>query len=233
MGCNNLSNRGENSFKKLPNFAAKIYDSMMNLRPMRIHRTQIADILLKDNAISRLLDVGTGPGRLLKEISEKNSKIELYGLDISKAMIQLANKNLEGTNVILHHGPIQEPFYEDNFFDIVTCTGSFYLWDHPVEGLDEIYRILKPNCSVYLFESYKEYDEEGLKSGLRINLKDMSFFKRKILPYFLKKQLKMTYYSEKLREIIEQTKFSKTYTIDKITLANLPIWLCIKLLKET
>ncbi len=226
-----MKDRGENSFIKLPKFAANLYDKMMQLGPMQLQRSQIAEELLNYISEGKLLDVGTGHGRLLAEINRINPKIELYGIDISKKMILLAKNNLSNIQATLQQGNITSTQYENDYFDLITCTGSFYLWNAPVEALNEIHRILKPGKHAVLFESHKEYNEEELKEGMKSNLRNESFFNRKIVPFFLKKQLKMTYPLAELTEIITKSLFNANFSIKKITLANLPIWLKIELKK--
>ena len=194
-----MSNRGEKSFINLPKFAAKLYDKMMQLEPLREQRTQIAEILTSQITEGTLLDIGTGHGRLLSEINKLNPKIELYGLDISEKMINLAKTNLTNINVDLQKGNIASANYESNSFDLITCTGSFYLWDLPTDGINEIYRILKPKKAAILFESHKEYDKPNLNEQLKKNLSQEGLFNRKLVPYFLKKQLKMTYDIKELK----------------------------------
>lgn len=226
-----MSDRGEGSFAHFPKIAAKMYDRLMRLKQIEIQISEIAKDLLSKIEKGRLLDVGTGHGRLLAEIFSKNSSIELYGLDISKAMLSVANNNLKEISVNLQQGNIKESPYESNFFDLVTSTGSFYLWNQPIESLEEIFRILKPNCSAILYETHKDYNLEELNRILKLNLKGEGFIVRKLSPKFLKKQLKMTYSIEEVVEIIKQTPFAKVHEIQKITLANLPIWIRIKLSK--
>jgi ubiquinone/menaquinone biosynthesis C-methylase UbiE len=102
------------------------------------------------------LDIGTGHGRLLLEISKLNPKVELYGIDISEKMSECARINLSNINIDLKLGNINHTNFDNEFFDIITCTGSFYLWNTPIEGLNEIFRILKPNKTAILFETYIE-----------------------------------------------------------------------------
>jgi ubiquinone/menaquinone biosynthesis C-methylase UbiE len=223
--------RGEQNFIKLPVFGAKIYNKMMNITPVQNQISQIAQDLLKVINKGRLLDIGTGHGNLLKEIHKFNPQIELYGLDISKAMIEVAKTNLTQIQVNLMQGNIISPIYEKDFFDLITCTGSFYLWNQPRESLNEIYRILKPNCKAVLFETYKNYDKEQFKRALKQNLKDESFLNKKLLPRFLRKQLRMTYSVEDVEEVIKSTEFANLYEILKVTIASLPIWMRIELRK--
>ncbi|MFX1496965.1 MAG: class I SAM-dependent methyltransferase [Promethearchaeota archaeon] len=227
-----MDNRGEKSFITLPKFAAKLYDKMMQLEPLQIQRSQIAELLLQQINEGSLLDVGTGHGRLLIEINKLNPKIELYGLDISEKMINLAKTNLKDIKADLQQGNITNTNYKSNYFDIITCTGSFYLWNSPIEGLNEIHRILKPNKIALLFESHKDYDKSNLKKEIKKNLSKEGFFNRRLVPYFLNKQLKMTYDINELKNILNKSLFENNFSIKKITLANLPIWLKIELTKE-
>ncbi len=223
--------RGEQNFIKLPVFGAKIYNKMMSITPVQNQISQIAQDLLKVIKRGRLLDIGTGHGKLLKEIHKLNPQIELYGLDISKAMIELAKTNVAQIQVNLMQGNINSTIYEKDFFDLITCTGSFYLWNQPKESLNEIYRILKPNCKAVLFETYKNYDKEQFKKALKHNLKEETFLNKKLLPRFLKKQLRMTYSVEDVEEIIKLTDFTNSYEILKVIIATLPIWMRIELRK--
>ena len=227
-----MNDRGENSFIKLPRFAARLYDKMMQLEPMKVQRIQIAEDLLTYITEGRLLDVGMGHGRLLKELNELNPKIQLFGIDISEKMIALAKTNLKEIPATLHQGNILSTLFNNEYFDLITCTGSFYLWNSPVEALNEIHRILKPEKYAILFESHKEYNEKDLKEGIRSNLQNESFFNRKMVPSFLKKQLKMTYPIDTLKELINKSLFNTSYSIKKISLVNLPIWLKIELKKK-
>ncbi|MFX1407407.1 MAG: class I SAM-dependent methyltransferase [Promethearchaeota archaeon] len=227
-----MNNRGEKSFTSLPKFAAKLYDNMMQLEPMQIQRRQIAELLLQQINEGALLDIGTGHGRLLIEINKLNPKIELYGLDISEKMIALAKSNLKNIKVDLKQGNITNTNYKSNYFDLITCTGSLYLWNAPIDALNEIHRILKPKKTAILFESHKAYDKSNLKKEIKKNLSNEGFFNRKFVPYFLNKQLKMTYDINELKSILNKSLFENKFSINKITLANLPIWLKIELSKE-
>ena len=226
-----MKTRGEKSFIKLPFFAAKFYDNLTNVKGVNLAFEEIAEFLGKAKDLRKILDIGTGPGRLLSEINKRNHTLELYGLDISSSMVDLAKNNLKGLNVDLRTGNITKTDYAVNYFDCIVCSGSFYLWDKPIEGLDEVYRILKPGRTAFLFESNRNYDKNELNNRLRNNLKTYNLFRKTLSKYFLRKQLKMTYSITDIEELIKQSKFSANYKIDQIELGNLPIWLRIGLHK--
>ena len=228
-----MKTRGETQYIKMPAFAARLYDNLTNIKGVNESFEEISDFIGTLLTEGNLLDVGTGPGRLIIEISRKNPLIDLFGLDISDAMLAIARKNIRTIKEVdLRVGNIIKTDYPDNFFDCIVSTGSFYNWDKPVEGLNEIFRILKSGKKAYIFETRKDYDKRLLKSRLVHNLKDYTFLRKKISGYFLRKQLRMTYSIPELDAIINQTKFSKSYSIQEVELGALPIYVRMELHKD-
>jgi ubiquinone/menaquinone biosynthesis C-methylase UbiE len=227
-----VASRGQSSFLSLPGFAARLYKSLTQTQAIQNEHREIASYLVSRKECGRILDVGTGPGRLLFELYQLNPALELFGLDISESMVELARQQLAGLGADVRQGGILHTRYEDSFFDIVTCTGSFYLWDFAKECLEEVFRILKPHHSAYLFETYSNCDRREVRNAIKANLRRESLVRRMLAPYFLNKQLRMTYHSDEVAGIIEQTRFAHTYAIDRISLGGLPAWLRISLTKE-
>ena len=227
-----MKSRGQEDFVRLPGFAARLYDRLIRSKAIDREYLEIAQDLASTIDLGRVLDVGTGPGWMLLKLYQLNSHIQLYGLDISEAMVQLARKNLAGIPADLRQGNIEHTDYEDGFFDIVTCAGSFYLWDRPEQCLDEIHRILKPGQTAYLYETYQDYDADELREALRENLKQEGLLRKLITPHFLKRQLKMTYVIKEMEAIIQRSRFNQNHALEKIRLGGLPIWLRIRLNKS-
>ena len=223
--------RGEDNFLNLPGYAARLYDSFVKSNATRLQYLEIAQDLISKIEKGRLLDIGTGPGYLLLEIHKLNPSMELYGLDISTAMVDQASRNLAGIKVDLQQGNIRATEYESEFFDLITCSGSLFLWDSPVEGLDEIHRILKGGRSAYLYELYRDIDEKIFGEKIRENLKAENLIRRMLVPQFFIRQLGMTYEKKEIEEIVKKTRYANSYSIDELTIARLPIWLKIELKK--
>ncbi len=224
--------RGEEIFITLPRVGSKIYDFLMRESPMQKYYLEIARDLTSRISGGRLLDVGTGPGRLLREIHRINPNIELYGLDVSSAMLQQARKNLSGTPVNLQQGNIRKTGFPGESFELVACSGSFYLWDRPEEGLREIFRILKKNASAYLFECRREYDRQELKSALKGNLRQVNLIARILGPLAIRQALDVAYAKEEVVEIVKKSPFANNYRMEDITLSRIPIWRRIELRKD-
>jgi ubiquinone/menaquinone biosynthesis C-methylase UbiE len=227
-----MTGRGEHFFATAPRLTGKVYDGLTRIKAWNTYYKEIAQDLASRIRHGRLLDVGTGPGRLLLEVHRLNPEIELFGLDIAEAMVQRAKKNLTGISVDLRHGNIRQTNYESDFFDLVTATGSFYLWDYPVRCLEEIHRILKKKQSAYLFEVRKDFDAKEFRQGLRANLQGENLFRRLVMPLFLKEAAQRSYPTAEVAEIIGHTSFADSYVVDRITLSGLPLWSRIELTKQ-
>lgn len=227
-----MKSRGEIQFTKFPRCAAGLYSRLTRIHPLQQQYQEIAAYLTSRVQSGRLLDIGTGPGRLLLEVHKLSPGLQLYGLDISKAMIELAQQNLVGVTSDLKTANVCATGYERDFFDAVVCTGSFYLWDQPEQGLEEIHRILKPECCAYLFETNREYDRNAYKAALQENLKREGVAMRLFGPLLLAKALAMAYRSDEVKAIVEQTRFTGGCRIENVALVGLPIWMRIQLTKR-
>jgi ubiquinone/menaquinone biosynthesis C-methylase UbiE len=226
-----MKTRGESHFVRLPGFGARLYDRFLSVEPIQSRIPEIAHDLVSRTESGKLLDVGTGPGRLLMEINRLNPGLELFGLDISASMIKVARKNLQNIPADLRVGSIRHTDYESDFFTAVASVGSFYLWDYPEESLEEISRILQKGKSAYLFEVYKDINETEYRGALRKNLRQLDWVRRVVGPVALRKSLNMSYRTEEFIRIIESTSFAGSYTIEKIELSGLPMWARITLKK--
>jgi len=226
-----MDDRGQSDFARLPRFAARLYAALTQTGPILSQHREIADDLISRIEGGTVLDIGTGPGRLLEEVHRRRPDFRLYGLDISAAMVEMARKNLGGLGIEFQQGDIRHAPFRDHFFDLVTCTGSFYLWTEPREGLDEIFRILKPGRAAYLYETYSDCDLDAVREAFRANLRNENLLRRFIAPRLFLKQLRMTYRTDEIEAIVAGTRFSGSFSMDRIVLARMPAWVRITLMK--
>jgi ubiquinone/menaquinone biosynthesis C-methylase UbiE len=98
-----------------------------------------------------ILDVGCGTGAFLQFY--QRYKCNLYGIDMSPAMLDLARSRL-GDAADLHLGSAADMPYPDSAFDLVVSMLVLHEIDHPLrlEVLNEIKRVLKPTGRVLLID---------------------------------------------------------------------------------
>jgi ubiquinone/menaquinone biosynthesis C-methylase UbiE len=227
-----MKTRGEKQYINMPVFAARLYDNLTSVKGVNKSFEEISEFLGNILKQGKLLDIGTGPGRLLFEINKRIPQIDLYGIDISASMLDVAKRNLKDIkNIDLRIGNINHTDYPDNFFNCIVSTGSFYNWDNPVKGINEIFRILKSVNTAYIFDTYRDYDAKLLIPRLKDNLKEYNFLRKTLSKFFLRKQLRMTYSILEFSQIAEQTKFMNDYNVQQIELGNLPIYVRLELKK--
>jgi ubiquinone/menaquinone biosynthesis C-methylase UbiE len=118
----------------------------------------------------KILDVGTGPGRLPIKIVQENPDLEVYGVDLSDAMIRIAEKNAIGAEVSkmvkFKVGSVYSLPYENEFFHMVVSTGSFHQ-NEPIIGLNEIYRVLKPGRECWVYEIQRDLSQDAREEAQR------------------------------------------------------------------
>jgi ubiquinone/menaquinone biosynthesis C-methylase UbiE len=96
-----------------------------------------------------VLEVGPGPGYVGLEWLKKSKCGTLTGLEISPAMIRIAEKNAR--EYMLSHqvnyieGSCMAMPFADHSFDAAFSNGSLHEWEDPVLAFHEIHRVLKPN----------------------------------------------------------------------------------------
>ena len=113
----------------------------------------------------RLLDVGCGTGRTLRQIASTHPSLQLFGLDLSPYYLQVARKILAGSPdvaLIAENGETL-PFF-DGYFDVVTSVYLFH--ELPQEAqwrvIGEAYRVLRPGGLLVIADSIQVSDSEKL-----------------------------------------------------------------------
>ena len=114
--------------------------------------TIIPEIDLHDGL--RILDVGCGKGKLLFKIADILKKSEIKGIDISKKVIEYCTKKNKYSNIEFLVSPVDNLLFDDDYFDIITCTNSIDFFPQRVRAIDEIYRVLKPGGKFFLLNAF-------------------------------------------------------------------------------
>jgi SAM-dependent methyltransferase len=104
----------------------------------------------------KVLEVGSGPGRLAVRLAREAPSMTLTGVDISDATVERANRRATRTGLSgrarFEVGDVAALPLSDREFDGVVSTLSLHHWPDPASGLAEIYRVLKPGEEARIYD---------------------------------------------------------------------------------
>ncbi len=133
---------------------AVFYDRIVVPGFAEFHK-QVADDGARELVTGSVLDVGTGPGKLVVEIARRRPDLRITGLDLSPTMLALAGRNFARAGlrgVKLRQGDVADLPFPAGSFDLVVSTSSFHHWRDPVRGLKECIRVLAPGGACLIYE---------------------------------------------------------------------------------
>src|SRR5260370_4178171 len=147
-------------------------------------RVKIASSYIPSNAV-KVLDIGAGYGFLEEVIEKKNSKVSVYGIDISSKGIQVLSKRFRGE---FKTGVVHKIPYPDNYFDVVF---ALELLEHipPSQvfaAYKEVRRVLKNQGTLII--------SVPLNEGLRYKKDNPSGHVREYSPSLILEELKLAHF---------------------------------------
>ena len=145
-------NRGDFLFY---GWGSHIYDVVMVRLTRRLYQRVIGDIapVLSEG---KVLDAGTGPGTLARDIARRQPRLQVYGIDLSEDMIRLAREHAKREQleerVHFDIGNIAQMPYPDQSFDLVVSTISMHHWYEIEQPLRDLYRVLRPGGRLWIYD---------------------------------------------------------------------------------
>jgi len=134
----------------------------------RIYWRIVAEVAFGTPAGARLLDVGTGPGYLLRYLARERPDLKLYGLDFSFRMIAQGRRRLgdlqAGAALV---GDSRALPVRTACLDRILATFSFHIWQDPIQAAKEMVRVLKPDGRAWIYEMNREASRRQLQAFAR------------------------------------------------------------------
>jgi len=211
--------------ERIPSFAARLYERIAR-GAIKTYYTEVAELVTAHISRGLVLDVGTGPGYLPIEIAKRAPQITVVGIDSSKALVRIAQRNADSEGLsdrvrFLKSDGKRLDFAHDSY-DFVISTGSLHAWKRPVLVINECYSVLKVGREAWLLDPAQIMTTEtqqllgrSLKAVDRLAYWWGSFTSRLTPPYTVRE----------IEEIIRRTKFEKG-TVEEGK------WLTVKLRKN-
>lgn len=103
-------------------------------------------------AVSSVVDVGSGTGRSLMWLHQRDRNLALFGIEPSKGMIDVAQKNLPAA--IFQQGGGDHMPYEDGSVDVAIATGIMHHVDSPYRVINEMFRVARKGIMISDHNNY-------------------------------------------------------------------------------
>lgn len=114
-----------------------------------------------------VIDLGCGPGLFVRDVAGRIPKALLYGYDLTPAMIDYANQQVDYIGekpefgvLDLTTGPVP---LADSSVDLIAMTAVLHVLDDPLKMCDELTRLLAPGGVFLLFDWVRQPLEKYLE----------------------------------------------------------------------
>ncbi len=137
-------------------WGSHIYDVVMVRLTRRLYQRVIEDLTPVRLVEGKVLDAGTGPGTLAREIARSLPRLQVYSIDLSEDMIRLAREHAKREQleerVHFDIGNVAHLPYPDRSFDLVVSTISMHHWYELEQPLRDLYRVLRPGGRLWIYD---------------------------------------------------------------------------------
>lgn len=96
----------------------------------------------------RVVDIGCGPGFVLRALSSSGTIGALYGIDFSRSSIRRCRKELPGGKFLM--GDIYRLACSDGAFDAVICMETLEHLERAPDAIDELFRVCRKGGHVII-----------------------------------------------------------------------------------
>jgi ubiquinone/menaquinone biosynthesis C-methylase UbiE len=128
-------------------YLSKIDDTFVD------HALRLVSARIASGSHGKALDIGTGPGQILRKLAAQLPCWQLVGVDRSPDMIHEATAALAGglsARVEFIVADANRLPFPDASFDLVACNSVLHHFENPAQLLAEIARISKPDAAILL-----------------------------------------------------------------------------------
>src|SRR5215831_3010696 len=129
----------------------------------------LAQRLVRDiDSGSQILEVAPSPGYLAIEIAKRGS-YTITGLDISKTFVENATANARraSVDVDFQHGNASAMPFADDTFDFILCRAAFKNFSQPLEAMNEMHRVLKPQGHALIIDLRRDASMDDISAYIK------------------------------------------------------------------
>jgi len=105
---------------------------------------------LPDDA--RVLDVGTGPGRIPRALAREHPRWTVDGVDLDGRMIAYAQERDPSRSVSFAVADVADLPYADDSFDLIVSSMSQHHWTDVEGAIGSLRRVLRPGGRLWIYD---------------------------------------------------------------------------------
>jgi len=171
-----------------------------------------------------IVDLGSGTGYLSIEIARNAPDVTVYGIDLSRKMVDIARRHSGGIeNVRFELANAARLPFDDGSVDFVVSTGSLHHWKRPVEVFNECHRVLKEGGEGWIFDGYPDF----LREQAERSITEYGWWHCKLWSLVLRFHgFTDEEYRTRIRRILDQTMFKDCHGMEPVDM-----WMKISLRK--
>jgi ubiquinone/menaquinone biosynthesis C-methylase UbiE len=194
----------------IPALGTYFYNAISGTTMFQRNYDHVARDILAYCPDGKILDIGTGPARLLIALHRHRPQLQLVGIDASAAMVERARDNIGAAGLLgeieVKQAKAKSLPFEDCSFDGVVSTGSIHHWKEPRACIAEIYRVLKGESYALLYDVVSDTPKDVIAASA------VNFGRFRVLLLWLHSFEEPFYSQEALEELAVSTSFCDTKT---------------------
>jgi len=119
----------------------------------------------------RILEIGFGTGKLIKEMADITTEGVVEGIDFSETMLKQASKvnkhNIAKGKVRLKNGECRTLPFESETFDKLCSINTLYFWKEPNQYLIEMFRVINHGGKIVIgFRDHEQMSNLNLSEDV-------------------------------------------------------------------
>jgi len=209
----------------MESFFARWYDKTVRKYPEQ-YRTWAKKVAENVAEGSSVLEVAPGSGYLAIELAKRGT-YKVVGLDISRTLVEIAQKNAAeagvGTEVEFRQGDAAHMPFDDEMFDFIICTSAFRNFADPVGALREMYRVLKEDGRALIIDMRRDASDEAIRDFVKSM--DLGRIDSLMTKWTFKLLRRTAYTRGQFKDFISKTTFRRHDIRGAKDLIRFEIWL--------